>query len=63
MVSRTNGSYGTAGGRAVDATIVAYRFPSATNWFTIVTPAGSGLGALAPLVQSVALLKIGRAHV
>ncbi|MEH3045812.1 M48 family metalloprotease [Sphingomonas adhaesiva] len=52
----------SANGRAVDATIVAYRFPSATNWFTIVTPAGSGMGALAPLVESVAVLTPAQAN-
>ena len=45
-----------ANGRAVDATIVAYRFPDATNYWTIVTPAGAGTGALQPLVASMAPL-------
>lgn len=46
----------SANGQPVDATIVAYRFPAATNWFTIVTPAGRGTGALTPLLESVAAL-------
>ena len=45
-----------ANNRTVDATIVAYRFPSATHYLTIVTPRGSGIGALQPLVASVAPL-------
>ncbi|MEH3035171.1 MAG: M48 family metalloprotease [Sphingomonas adhaesiva] len=52
----------SAGGRAVDATIVAYRFPSATNWFTIVTPAGQGIRPLASLVESVAVLTPAQAN-
>ncbi|KQT35106.1 peptidase M48 Ste24p [Sphingomonas sp. Leaf412] len=46
----------TASNRPVDATIVAYRFPSATHYFTVVTPRGSGLGALQPVIASVAPL-------
>ncbi len=60
---RTNGinyAWSTVGasanGRAVDATIVAYAFPSATYNFTLVTPRGSGIGAFAPLVESLAQL-------
>lgn len=46
----------SASGRAVDATMVAYRFPSATNYLVVLTPSGSGLGALQPLVASMAPL-------
>ncbi|MFS0773130.1 M48 family metalloprotease [Sphingomonas sp. 1P08PE] len=45
-----------AGGRAVDATVVAYRFPAAIYTFTLVTPAGSGIGPFQPLLASVAPL-------
>lgn len=50
-----------AGGRAVDATLVAYRFPSATHYFTLVTPAGNGMGAFQSLVGSVAPLSTAEA--
>lgn len=46
----------SANGRAVDASVVAFRFPSATNYLVIVTPRGAGIGALAPLVSSMAAL-------
>ncbi|MFV0622507.1 M48 family metalloprotease [Sphingomonas sp. ac-8] len=46
----------TSNGRAVDATVAAYRFPSATYYFLIVTPQGSRLGAFASLTSSVAQL-------
>ncbi|MDP1027980.1 M48 family metalloprotease [Sphingomonas sp. KR1UV-12] len=45
-----------ANGRAVDATVVAYRFPAAIYTFTLVTPAGSGIGPFQPLLASVAPL-------
>ncbi|MBJ6122624.1 M48 family metalloprotease [Sphingomonas mollis] len=45
-----------ANGRAVDATVVAYRFPSSVYTFTLVTPAGSGVGPFQPLLASVAPL-------
>jgi len=51
----------SANGRAVDATIVAYRFPSATYSFTLVTQRGVGLGAFAPLIESVAALSASEA--
>lgn len=58
--SQVNGlemAYGTiraaSNGRTVDASVVAYRFPSATYYFTLMTPSGSGLGGFQPLVQSV----------
>ena len=46
----------SANGRAVDVTVVAYSFPAATNWFTLVTPAGSGTTPFQPLLASVAAL-------
>lgn len=48
--------------RAVDATVVAYRFPSATYTFTLVTPAGSGIGPFQPLLASVAPLSTAEAN-
>ncbi|KKI18691.1 peptidase M48 Ste24p [Sphingomonas sp. Ag1] len=42
-----------ANGQSVDATVLAYRFPSATYYWTIVTPAGRGIGPFAPLIESV----------
>ncbi|MDF2494421.1 M48 family metalloprotease [Sphingomonas sp.] len=44
----------SANGQAVDATVLAYRFPSATYFWTIVTPAGRGIGPFTPLIESVA---------
>lgn len=46
----------SASGRAVDATLVAYRFPAATHYLVLVTAAGNGIGAFAPLVESMAQL-------
>ncbi len=46
----------SANGRAVDATVVAYRFPAGVYTFTLVTPAGSGIGPFQPLLSSVAPL-------
>jgi predicted Zn-dependent protease len=51
----------SASGRAIDATIVAYRFPSATYSFTLITQRGQGVGAFAPLVESVAALSASEA--
>ena len=45
-----------ANNRAVDATVVAYRFPAAIYTFTLVTPAGAGIGPFQPLLASVAAL-------
>ncbi|SFP92286.1 M48 family metalloprotease [Sphingomonas rubra] len=47
---------GSAGGRTVDATVVAYAFPGATHWFTLVTAPGTGIGPFEPLLASVAAL-------
>jgi predicted Zn-dependent protease len=52
----------TSGNSRVDVTILAYRFPSATNWFTLVTPSGSGIGAFQPLVASMATLTAAEAN-
>lgn len=51
----------SASGRAVDATLVAYRFPDATDTFLLVTPRGSGVGPFAALLQSVAPLSASEA--
>lgn len=51
-----------ANNRAVDATVVAYRFPSATCTFTVVTPAGSGIGPFQSLLASVAPLSTAEAN-
>jgi predicted Zn-dependent protease len=51
-----------ANNRAVDATVVAYRFPAATYTFTLVTPAGSGIGPFQPLLASVAPLSTAEAN-
>jgi predicted Zn-dependent protease len=51
----------SANGRAVDATIVAYRFPSATYTFTLITQRGAGVGGFAPLVESLAPLSASEA--
>ncbi|ODU21876.1 MAG: peptidase M48 Ste24p [Sphingomonas sp. SCN 67-18] len=51
----------SSNGKAVDVTIVAYRFPAATYQFTVVTPSGAGLGALAPLVESMTPLSDAQA--
>ncbi len=45
-----------ANGQRVDATIVAYAFPGATYWFTLITPAGQGIGPFGSMLQSVATL-------
>ena len=50
-----------ASNRQVDATIVAYAFPSATYWFVLVTPAGQGAGPFGSLVSSVAPLSVSEA--
>jgi predicted Zn-dependent protease len=61
-ISYAAGTIGaSAGGQAVDATVVAYRFPSDTYTFTVVAPRGRGLGALEPLVKSVAPLTANEA--
>lgn len=58
-------AYGTvqasANGRAVDATVVAYRLPTGVYTFTLVTPAGSGIGPFQPLLASVAPLSASEA--
>ena len=46
----------TANNRAVDVTLVAYAMPSATPFFTVVTPAGQGVGAFGSMLGSVAPL-------
>lgn len=51
-----------ANNRAVDATVVAYRFPLATYTFTLVTPSGSGIGPFQPLLASVAPLSTAEAN-
>lgn len=64
----TNGisyAYSTTGaaasGQAVDATLVAYRFPDATDYFLLITPRGSGPGPFTSLITSVAPLSASEA--
>ncbi len=52
----------TANRQAVDVTIAAYRYPSATFYFQIVTPAGQGVGPFDPLLQSLAPLSQAEAQ-
>jgi predicted Zn-dependent protease len=47
---------------AVDLTIVAYRWDSDTAYhFAMITPAGSGLGAFGPMVQSLTRISASQA--
>lgn len=46
----------SSNGRRVDATVIAYGFPSGTYYFVVVTPSGSQLGPFASMASSVALL-------
>ncbi|MGN5374347.1 MAG: peptidase M48 Ste24p [Sphingomonas hengshuiensis] len=45
-----------ANNQQVDVTIVAYRYPSATYYFQIVTPAGRGVGPFQSLLDSFGTL-------
>lgn len=45
-----------ADGRAVDFTIVAYRFTDATHYFSLITAAGTGIGVFQSLIDSVTSL-------
>ncbi|MFD1036334.1 M48 family metalloprotease [Sphingomonas hankookensis] len=45
-----------ANNQQVDVTIVAYRYPSATYYFQIVTPAGRGVGPFESLLDSFGTL-------
>ncbi len=45
-----------ANNQQVDVTIVAYRYPSATYYFQIVTPAGGGVGPFESLIDSFGTL-------
>ena len=45
-----------AGNQRVDATVIAVGFPGATYVWTIVTPAGSGIGPFDPLLASFTTL-------
>jgi predicted Zn-dependent protease len=45
-----------ANNQQVDVTIVAYRYPSATYFFQIVTPAGRGVGPFESLIDSLGTL-------
>lgn len=51
----------TASGRAVDATVVAYRFPTASYVFTLITPQGSGVGPFGSLISSMTMLSASEA--
>ncbi len=52
----------TANNRQVDVTVAAYRYPSATYLFQIVTPAGQGIGPFDSLLQSLAPLTQAEAN-
>ena len=45
-----------ANNQQVDVTVVAYRYPSATYYFQIVTPAGRGVGPFESLLESLGTL-------
>ena len=51
----------TSNGRAVDVTIIAYRFPAATYQFMMITPAGSGIGPFEPMTSSMTALSDAQA--
>ncbi len=51
-----------ASNQQVDLTIVAYRYPSATYYFQIVTPAGRGIGPFQPLLDSLGTLTQAEAN-
>lgn len=51
----------TAGNQRVDATVVATTLPSGTYTWTIVTPAGSGIGPFEPLLTSFVPLSAAEA--
>ncbi|MGT2515586.1 hypothetical protein ACVOMT_16310 [Sphingomonas panni] len=51
-----------ANNQAVDVTIVAYRYPSATYYFQIVTPAGRGVGPFEPMLDSLGTLTQAEAN-
>ncbi|MBD8678816.1 M48 family metalloprotease [Sphingomonas sp. CFBP 13720] len=52
----------TADRQAVDVTIAAFRYPSATYYFQIVTPAGRGIGPFESLLNSLAPLNQAEAQ-
>ncbi|PXA94675.1 peptidase M48 Ste24p [Nostoc sp. 3335mG] len=51
-----------ADNRAVDLSIVALRYPSATYYFQIVTPAGRGIGPFGSLIDSFGTLTQAEAN-
>ncbi|URW74932.1 M48 family metalloprotease [Sphingomonas donggukensis] len=51
----------TANNSRVDATVVAIAFPTGTYVWTVATPAGSGVGALAPVIDSFTTLSASEA--
>jgi predicted Zn-dependent protease len=53
-VASGSASMANSQGSRLDVTVVAYQFgPSSAYHFVVVSPAGQGLGALAPLINSV----------
>jgi predicted Zn-dependent protease len=60
-------AYGSASmtnsqGSRLDVTVIAYQFgPSSAYHFVVLTPAGQGLGALSPLVNSVSRMSASEA--
>ena len=51
----------TANNQRVDVTVVGYQLPTSTPYFTLVTPAGQGVGPFAPMLSSVASLSTSEA--
>ncbi len=65
-INGTEAAIGTvranANNQAVDVTVVAYRYPSATYYFQIVTPAGRGIGPFESLLDSFGTLSQAEAN-
>lgn len=65
-INGTEAAIGTvranANNQAVDVTVIAYRYPSATYYFQIVTPAGRGIGPFESLLDSFGTLSQAEAN-
>jgi predicted Zn-dependent protease len=51
----------SANNRPVDVTLIAYQLPTSTPYFTVVTQAGQGVGAFAPMLASMSSLSASEA--